>query len=237
MLTLRTSLDANFLTHSESKSQREAPLEFVRALKVPTRYLARSCLQYQTCLALPWPPKHSCEQTPNMAQEEMKVDEGYSGGSEETRSLSDSDSTMHIDPVDGHVSKSSTPTLESMLSGVLSLPPAQRSAFITSLLQLIPESERYGICITRSYPRSIHLMSSRNRLYSSTLASHFIHRIHSRTPQPPPSSRPSSLPTARNYFSNLPPPLTLRSPPMLDRFPTLARTCLGQHSVEILLRP
>ncbi|KAG9680369.1 WD40 repeat-like protein, partial [Aureobasidium melanogenum] len=78
-----------------------------------------------------------------MAQEEMKVDEGYSGGSEETRSLSDSDSTMHIDPVDGHVSKSSTPTPESMLSGVLSLPPAQRSAFITSLLRLLPDSERY----------------------------------------------------------------------------------------------
>lgn len=80
-----------------------------------------------------------------MAQEEMKVDEGYSGGSEETRSLSDSDSTMHIDPVDGHVSKSSTPSPESMLSGVLSLPPAQRSAFITSLLRLLPDSERYGI--------------------------------------------------------------------------------------------
>ncbi|KAI4749355.1 WD40 repeat-like protein [Aureobasidium sp. EXF-12298] len=78
-----------------------------------------------------------------MAHEEMKVDEGYSGGSEETRSLSDSDSTMHIDPVDGHVSKSSTPTLESMLSGVLSLPPAQRSAFIASLLRLLPDSERY----------------------------------------------------------------------------------------------
>ncbi|KEQ62688.1 WD40 repeat-like protein [Aureobasidium melanogenum CBS 110374] len=78
-----------------------------------------------------------------MAQEEMKVDEGYSGGSEETRSLSDSDSTMHIDPVDGHVSKSSTPSPESMLSGVLSLPPAQRSAFITSLLRLLPDSERY----------------------------------------------------------------------------------------------
>jgi hypothetical protein len=91
-----------------------------------------------------------------MAQEEMKVDEGYSGGSEETRSLSDSDSTMHIDPVDGHVSKSSTPTLESMLSGVLSLPPAQRSAFITSLLQLLPESERYGICIIQSYPSTQH---------------------------------------------------------------------------------
>jgi hypothetical protein len=167
----------------------------------------------------------------------MKVDEGYSGGSEETRSLSDSDSTMHIDPVDGHVSKSSTPTLESMLSGVLSLPPAQRSAFITSLLQLIPESERYGICITQSYSHTIHLISARNRLHISTLASHFIHRIHSRTPQPTPSSRPSSLPTARNYFSNLPSPHTLRSPPMLNRFPTLARTCLGQHSVEILLRP
>ncbi|KAG9727687.1 WD40 repeat-like protein, partial [Aureobasidium melanogenum] len=50
---------------------------------------------------------------------------------------------MHIDPVDGHVSKSSTPTPESMLSGVLSLPPAQRSAFITSLLRLLPDSERY----------------------------------------------------------------------------------------------
>ncbi|KAI5256812.1 WD40 repeat-like protein [Aureobasidium subglaciale] len=78
-----------------------------------------------------------------MAQEEMKVDEGYSGGSEETRSLSDSDSTMHIDSVDGHVSKSSTPTLESMLSDVLSLPPDQRAAFISSLLRIIPESERY----------------------------------------------------------------------------------------------
>ena len=85
-----------------------------------------------------------------MAQEEMKVDEGYSGGSEEMRSLSDSDSTMLIDPADGHVSKSSTPTQESLLSGVLSLPPDQRSAFIASLLRLLPESERSGICITRS---------------------------------------------------------------------------------------
>ena len=173
---------------------------------------------------------------PEMAQEEMKVDEGYSGGSEETRSLSDSDSTMHIDPVDGHVSKSSTPTLESMLSGVLGLPPAQRSAFIASLLQLLPESERYGICITRSYSYTIHLTSSRNRLYSFALAAHFVHRIHSRAPQSPSSSRPSSLPTTRNYLSNLPPPLTLRSPPMLNSFPTLARTCLGQHTMENLFR-
>ncbi|THV71286.1 WD40 repeat-like protein [Aureobasidium pullulans] len=72
----------------------------------------------------------------------LRVDEGYSGGSEETRSLSDSDSTMLIDPADGHVSKSSTPTQESLLSGVLSLPPDQRSAFIASLLRLLPESER-----------------------------------------------------------------------------------------------
>jgi hypothetical protein len=172
-----------------------------------------------------------------MAQEEMKVDEGYSGGSEETRSLSDSDFNMHMDPVDGHVSKSSTPSFESMLSGVLSLPPTQRSAFIASLLQLLPESERYGICITWSHLFIIHLMSHRNRLHSSAFAAHFVHRIHSRTPQPPPSSRPSSLPTTRNYLSNLPSPLALRSPPMLNRFPALARTCLGQHPMEILLRP
>lgn len=171
-----------------------------------------------------------------MAQEEMKVDEGYSGGSEETRSLSDSDSTMHIDPVDGHVSKSSTPNFESMLSGVLGLPPAQRSAFIASLLQLLPESERYGICISYSYSHSIHLTSSRNRLHSAALAAHFVHRIHSRAPQPPPSSRPSSLPTTRNYLPNLPPPLTLRSSPMLDRFTTMARTRPGQQPMEDLLR-
>ena len=172
-----------------------------------------------------------------MAQEEMKVDEGYSGGSEETRSLSDSDSTMHIDPVDGHVSKSSTPTLESMLSGVLSLPPAQRSAFISSLLQLLPESERYGICITCSHLyNNIRLTSTRNRIHSSALAAYFVHRIHSRAPQPPSSSRPSSLPATRNYLPDLPPPHSFRSPPMLNSFSTLARTRPGQYPLENLLR-
>jgi F-box and WD-40 domain protein 1/11 len=71
----------------------------------------------------------------------MKVDEGYSGGAEETRSLSDSDSAMLLDA--GH-SKPSTRTFESMLSGVLSLPSDQRSAFITSLLHMMPDSEQYG---------------------------------------------------------------------------------------------
>ena len=74
---------------------------------------------------------------------EMKVDEGYSGGSEETRSLSDSDSgTMHLDLADDHVSKPPMP--ESMLSAILNLPTEERLNFISTLVRQLPESERYG---------------------------------------------------------------------------------------------
>lgn len=169
---------------------------------------------------------------------EMKVDEGYSGGSEETRSLSDSDSTMHLDPVDGHVSKSSTPTPESMLSGVLTLPPEQRAAFITSLLRLLPESERYGICnLLLSASHHSALTCNRHCLLGLALAAHLVNRRHSRTPQPSAPPRPRRLLAARDYISNLPPPLPLGPPPMLYRLQALARTCSGQQSMEDLLRP
>lgn len=87
------------------------------------------------------PPAAVTFASPMIRRAEAKLDEGYSGGSEETRSLSDSDTNMQLDVDDDHdMSKSS----DLALNRILELPPEERAAFVASLILGLPESERSG---------------------------------------------------------------------------------------------
>lgn len=88
----------------------------------------------------PTPPADVTYTSPMIRRAEAKLDEGYSGGSEETRSLSDSDTNMQLDVDDSDLSKPG----DLSLSRILNLPSEERAAFIASLILRLPESERSG---------------------------------------------------------------------------------------------
>jgi len=75
---------------------------------------------------------------------ELRLDEGYSGSSEETRSLSDSDADthMHLDP-DMEMDKSQ-PSNEALAGHLSSLSARDRADIVVSALSSLPESERFG---------------------------------------------------------------------------------------------
>ncbi|GAB7350437.1 hypothetical protein MBLNU459_g1044t1 [Dothideomycetes sp. NU459] len=84
------------------------------------------------------PPSAVPYSSPGLRRAEAKLDEGYSGGSEETRSLSDSDTTMQLDVEDPDMIKAS----DLSLARILNLPAEERTAFIASIILGLPESER-----------------------------------------------------------------------------------------------
>lgn len=174
--------------------------------------------------------------SPSLMDAMSKVDEGYSGGSEETRSISDSDSNMQLDVQDPLGDK---PSVDSILSTVLSLPPEERSALISSLLLHLPESEKYGTCFIWSTTpiHTLLLTNHRNGLCLPALAAHLFHRIHRRAPQPPAPPRSCRPPASRDHFTDLPPSQSLRPPEMFHSLETMARKSARRQSLENLLRP
>lgn len=71
------------------------------------------------------------------------LDEGYSGGSEETRSLSDSEgSNMQLDN-DTDMDKMQ-PANAAILNHLLSLPAEERAALAAALVMTLPESNKSG---------------------------------------------------------------------------------------------
>ena len=77
-----------------------------------------------------------------MQRAESRLDEGYSGGSEETRSLADSDANMQLDH-DTDLDKPQSAN-DSMLGHLLSLPAEERAALAAALFLGLPESDKSG---------------------------------------------------------------------------------------------
>lgn len=78
-----------------------------------------------------------------MRSPESRLDEGYSGGSPETRSLSDSDANMQLD----HDTDMDKPQHfnEAFIGHLLSLPAEERAALAASLILGLPESDKSGM--------------------------------------------------------------------------------------------
>ena len=77
-----------------------------------------------------------------MHRVESRLDEGYSGGFEETRSLSDSDANMQLD-IDTEVNESRLANA-TVLSHLLSLPAEERAAVAATLFLGLPEADKAG---------------------------------------------------------------------------------------------
>lgn len=144
---------------------------------------------------------------PAMPRSALRLDEGYSGGSEETTSP-DSDANMQID-LDLDAEKTRRPVnSETVLSHLLALPASERASIAAALILGLPDTEKSGICyLCPSYSTSTRSnLPHRYCILGNALSAHLLCRCDCRSPQPSASQGSRHDSTAGNDCTCFPPP-------------------------------